>query len=91
MIRGETVLGVLGGVLIGYMGWLVAISVGEAMTTVSTWSWAVLAWSAVLAICAGAWGWWLRRRRSYPWAAFTFALPVLPVLLTVGVLADTYL
>ena len=33
----------------------------------------------------------LRRRHNYPWAAFAFALPVLPVLLTLAVLTDIYL
>lgn len=91
MIRSETVVGGVGGVIIGYILWLVAFSIGEATTTVSRWSLNVLVLSGVLAITAGMWGWRLRRRHNYPWAAFAFTLPVLPVVLTLGVLADTYL
>ena len=45
----------------------------------------------VLGICAGACGWWLRRRGNHLWAAFAFGLPILPVVLTLAVLADVYL
>jgi hypothetical protein len=91
MKRRETLLGVGGGVIAGYIGWLVAISIGDATTTVSRWSLIVLVLSGVLAICAGMWGWRLRRKHNYPWAAFAFTLPILPVVLTLGVLTDTYL
>jgi hypothetical protein len=90
MIRSQTIVGVAGGVIIGYILWLVAFSIGEATTTVSRWSLDVLAVSGALALAAGMWGWRLRRQHSYPWAAFAFALPVLPVVLTLGVLTDTY-
>ncbi|BBU24525.1 hypothetical protein [Mycobacterium xenopi] len=89
--HGATILGVVAGVLVGYIGWLLAISIGAATTTVSRWSAVVLILSLVLAACAGWWGWRLRRRRNYPWAAFAFALPVLPVVLTLAVLSSTYL
>jgi hypothetical protein len=46
--------------------------------------------SAVLAIGAGIWGWQLRRRGRYPWAALAFGLPILPVILTLAVLANIY-
>ncbi|MDI3312903.1 MAG: hypothetical protein QJR12_01010 [Mycobacterium sp.] len=91
MIRVETAAGAAGGMLIGYIGWLVAFSIGEATTTVSRWSLDVLALSGALAVAAGMWGWRLRRAHRYPWAAFAFALPVFPVALTVAVLLDIYL
>jgi hypothetical protein len=91
MIRSQITVGVAGGVIIGYVLWLVAFSIGEATTTVSRWSLDVLALSGALAICAGLWGWRLRRQHSYPWAALAFALPVLPVVLTLAVLTDIYL
>jgi hypothetical protein len=47
--------------------------------------------SVALGICAGLWGWWLRRRGKQLWAAFAFGLPILPVALTLGILADVYL
>ncbi|WP_343600828.1 hypothetical protein [Mycobacterium sp.] len=87
----DTVTGAVGGAVAGYLGWLVAISVGAAVTTVSRWSPIVLAVSLVLGLGAASWGWLLRRRRRYPLASFAFALPVAPVLLTLGVLADLYL
>lgn len=91
MIRGETVVGVVVGVILGYIVWLAAISIGDAITTVSRWSLIVMIFSVVLASCAVAWGWRLRRRQNYPLAAFAFAVPVLPVVLALVVLADTYL
>jgi H+/Cl- antiporter ClcA len=90
MIRAETIVGAIGGVATGYVLWLVAISIGDDTTTVSKWSPLVLVLSLALAIGAGAWGWWLRRRRKPLWQAFAFGLPVLPVVLTLAVLADLY-
>lgn len=91
MIRSQTVVGVVWGVIVGYILWLVAISIGAANTTVSRWSLIVLALSFVLAIGGMAWGWRLRRRRNYSWSAFAFGMPVLPMVLTLAVLTDTYL
>jgi hypothetical protein len=91
MIRTDTVVGAIGGVATGYVLWLVAISIGDDTTTVSRWSLIVLIGSGVLAICAGVWGWWVLRRGKSLWAAFAFGLPILPVVLTLAVLADIYL
>jgi hypothetical protein len=44
--------------------------------------------SGVLTVCAVVWGWWLRRRGQRLWATFAFCLPILPVVLTLAVLAD---
>lgn len=90
MIRSEAILGVVCGVLAGYIMWLVAFSIGNANTTVSRWSLVLLGLSVALAICAGVWGRRLRRRRNYPWSAFAFALPILPVGMSLAVLADLY-
>jgi uncharacterized iron-regulated membrane protein len=86
----ETIAGVVGGLAAGYVLWLLAISIGDDVTTVSVWSLVVLLLSIVLAAAAGAWGWWQRRRVKQVWASFAFALPVLPVVLTLAVLADLY-
>ncbi len=91
MIRTETVVGAIGGLATGYVLWLVAISIGQDLTAVSVWSLTVLLLSGVLAVCAGVGGWWLRRRLKYLWAALVLGLPVLPVALTLAVLADLYL
>jgi hypothetical protein len=50
----------------------------------------VLLASALLGVGAAIWGWALRRRRKYLWAAFAFGLPILPVVLTLAVVADVY-
>ncbi|TVS86312.1 hypothetical protein [Mycobacterium helveticum] len=91
MIRGDTILGAVGGVATGYVLWLVAFSIGNDTTTVSRWAPPVLLLAVVLGAGAAAWAWWLRRRRSHAWAAFAAGLPLLPVVLTVAVVADTYL
>jgi hypothetical protein len=90
-MRTETVIGAIGGLLAGYVLWLAAITVGDDVTTVSKWSLAVLILSAALAIGAVIGGLLMRWRRRYGWSAFTFGLPVLPVALTLAVLANLYL
>ena len=84
----ETVVGAIGGVATGYVLWLVAITVGDDLTTVSRWSLAVLVASGVLALGAAVAGLLLRLRREYAWSVFAFALPILPVLLSLALLAD---
>ena len=90
-VRTDSIWAVIGGAIIGYVLWLVAISIGEAFTTVGLWSVIVLIVSAVFGLWAILWGQRLRRQRNYPLSSFAFALPVLPVLLSLGVLADSYL
>ena len=75
----------------GYVVWLVAYSIGKAVATVSVWGLVVLILSAAAALGGALWGRQLRRRGNYALASFVFALPVLPVLLSVAVLADSYL
>jgi heme O synthase-like polyprenyltransferase len=91
MNRGETVMGVVGGVIIGYVLWLIAISIGDAVATVGLWSLIVLILSAVFAAWAVLWGRRLQRRRNFALASFAFALPVLPVVLSLAVLVRSYL
>ena len=90
-VRAESIWAALGGVLAGYLLWLVAFSIGDFLTTAGMWGPIVLAVSAVLALVAALWGRRVRARGNLTLAAFAFGLPVLPVLLTVLVLADTYL
>jgi hypothetical protein len=89
--RGPTVVCGLAGLTVGYLGWLAAVSIGEAVTTVSQWGFAVLVVSLALALGTALWGRRLRRGGSLPLAAFAMTLPVLPVALTLGVLTYTYL
>jgi uncharacterized membrane protein len=90
-VRAESIWAALGGVLAGYLLWLIAFSIGDFLTTAGMWGPIVLAVSAVLALIAALWGRRVRARGNLTLAAFAFGLPVLPVLLTVLVLADTYL
>ena len=85
-----TVLGAVGGVAAGYVLWLVAFSIADDNAAVGQWAPTVLLLSAVLAIGAVVWGLLLRRRGNYLWSGFGFGLPVLPVVLTLAVLADVY-
>ena len=89
-MRTESIWTAIGGVLAGYLLWLVAISIGDAITTVSLWSLVVLALSAAFGLWAVLWGRRLRQRQNYPLASFAFALPVLPVVLSLAVLARSY-
>ncbi|HEX5252846.1 MAG TPA: hypothetical protein VFW69_03030 [Mycobacterium sp.] len=86
----EAIAGAVGGLVTGYVLWLLAISNGDNATA-GQWGPLVLLASVVLGICAAAWGFTQRRRAKRAWAAFAFALPVLPVILTLAILADVYL
>lgn len=87
----EALAGAIGGLVAGYLLWLVAITVGDDVATVRVWSLTVLTASVVLAVCAVLWGLVQRRRGKRLWAAFAFGLPILPVVLSLAVLADIYL
>ena len=90
-MRTESIWAAIGGVIVGYVLWLVAISIGDAVSTVSLWSLVVLVVSAAFALWAGLRGRRLRRQRNLVLASFVFSLSVLPVLLSLGVLFRTYL
>lgn len=90
-MRAESIWAAIGGALTGYVVWLVAYSIGQATTTVSLWGPVVLLVSVASTVVAALWGWRLRRRGNVMLAAFAFALPALPVLLSLGVLFLTYL
>jgi len=90
-VRAESIWAALGGVLAGYVLWLIAISIGDHFTTAGRWGPVVLAVSVVFALGALWWGRRLRGRGNRTVAAFTVVLPVLPVLLSLLVVADSYL
>jgi hypothetical protein len=90
MIRSDTVVGTVGGVAAGYVLWLLAFSIADDNAAVGQWAPPVLLLSVVLAIGAVLWAAALRRRRKYLWSGFGFGLPILPVALTLAVLADVY-
>ncbi|MBV9091535.1 MAG: hypothetical protein JO044_16795 [Mycobacteriaceae bacterium] len=87
----ETVVGAIGGVLIGYILWLVGVSIGVTTATTATWSVIILIVSLVAGAASWIAGWRLRRRRVHPWAAFLLGLPILPVILSLCVITVAYL
>jgi uncharacterized membrane protein len=89
-MRSDTIVGTVGGIAAGYVLWLLAFSVADDNAAVGQWAPTVLLGSVVLGICAVLWGLVQRRRRKYAWSGFGFGLPVLPVVLTLAVLADVY-
>jgi hypothetical protein len=90
MIRSDTVVGVIGGAAAGYVLWLLAFSIADDNAAVGRWAPTVLLLSVALAIGAVLWAALLRRRKKYLWSGFGFGLPILPVALTLAVLADVY-
>ncbi len=90
-VRTESIWAAIGGALTGHVVWLVAYAIGQATTTVSLWGPVLLIVSAASAVAAVLWGQRLRRRRNLTLASFAFALPVLPVLLSLAGLVSTYL
>jgi hypothetical protein len=89
-VRATVVAGV-GGLIIGHMVWLLAISLATKTTTVSAWVLVVAAGSLVLAIVGGLLGWKFYQRKAFAKAAFTWCVPVSPIVFTISVLAVTYL
>jgi hypothetical protein len=81
----------IGGLGVGHILWLAAISVAIATRNVNSWVLVVAAMSFVAGAVAGYFGWRSYKRKSEIWAAFLLALPVSPVLLSLAVLGVTYL
>lgn len=90
-VRAESVWAALGGVLAGYVLWLIAISIGDFFTTAGMWGPIVLAVAVVFGLGAALWGRRVRAQGNRSLATFAVALPVLPVLLSLLVVADSYL
>jgi hypothetical protein len=90
-VRAESVWAALGGIFAGYLLWLTAFSIGDWLTAVGLWGPAVLVASLIFAVGAMLWGRRLRGRGNGTLAAFASGLPVLPVLLSVAVVVDSYL
>ena len=77
--------------MVGHILWLAGISVAIATTTISSWVLVVAVTSFVVGAIAAVLGWRFYNRKSDVLAAFLFALPISPVLLSVAVLGVTYL
>ena len=81
----------IGGLVVGHILWLAGISVAIATRSINTWVLVVAAVSMVVGVVAVTVGLRSYRRKSEIWAAFLWALPVSPVLLSLTVLGVTYL
>lgn len=81
----------IGGLVVGHILWLAGISIAIATSSINAWVLVVAAVSVVVGIVAGVLGWRAYREKSDIWAAFLWALPVSPVLLSLCVLGVTYL
>lgn len=90
-VRAESIWAALGGVLVGYVLWLVAISIGNALSTVAVWGLVVLIISVTFAVGTTVWGRRVRRGGNLTLAWFALALPALPVLLSLLVVVESYL
>lgn len=85
------VVAAVGGLVIGHILWLLAITVAINTSDVSFWVLIVSAVIIAVAIGIGLLGLRSYRRKDQVWTAFLWALPVAPVLMTVAVLGVTYL
>jgi hypothetical protein len=90
-LRAGSVWAALGGALAGYVLWLVAISIGDAVATVGVWGPIVLIVSLAFAVGTTMWARRLRRSGNLTLASAALASSVLPVVLSLLVVADSYL
>jgi hypothetical protein len=81
----------IGGLVVGHILWLAGISIAIATRSVNAWVLVVTVLSFVAGSVAAYYGWRSYKQKSDIWAAFLWALPVAPVLLSLTVLGVTYL
>ena len=86
-----TIVAGIGGLVIGHVLWLVAISLAIGATDVSSWVLVISGVSVAVAVLAGLLGMRFYRNEAMAKAWFVWCLPMAPVLLTVSVLGVTYL
>jgi hypothetical protein len=89
-LRNEIIAGI-GGLVVGHILWLTAISFATDSGYVNQWVLAVAAVSFLIGIAGGLIGWRKYQQKSHTWAAFLWTLPVSPVLFSIAVLGTTYL
>ncbi|MGW0162007.1 hypothetical protein ACWDUN_22115 [Mycobacterium sp. NPDC003323] len=85
------IVAAIGGLVIGHMLWLLAISLAINTSDVPFWVLVVSGVIVVLAAAVAALGWRAHQRQDRVWTAFLWSVPVAPVLLTLTVLGVTYL
>jgi hypothetical protein len=86
-----TIVAGLGGLIIGHMLWLTAISFATKTTAVNAWVLVIAAGSLALAVGGGLAGWMYYGRKAFAKAGFLWCLPISPMLFSISVLAVTYL
>jgi hypothetical protein len=89
-LRNEIIAGI-GGLVVGHILWLTAISFATDSGYVNRWVLVVAAASFLIAVAAALLGRRKQQQKAYEWAAFLWLLPVSPVLLSIAVLGVTYL
>ncbi len=90
LLRNEIVAGI-GGLVVGHILWLMAISLATDSGYVNQWVLVVAAVSFLVGVAGGVLGWRKYQQEANAWAAFLWLLPVSPVLLSIAVLGVTYL
>ncbi|WP_280835356.1 hypothetical protein [Mycolicibacterium frederiksbergense] len=89
-MRNEIVAGIAG-LVVGHVLWLAAITLATDSSRVNIWVLLVAAVSFIGGAAGGYFGWRKYQEKSHTLAAFLWALPVSPVLFSLGVLGVTYL
>jgi len=89
-VRSVVVAGI-GGLVLGHILWLMAITLASGSSTTSALVLVVAALVVLAAAGLGYLAWQRYQRKELVWAAFLGALPVLPVIFTIVVLGVTYL
>ncbi|MUL81776.1 MULTISPECIES: hypothetical protein [unclassified Mycolicibacterium] len=89
-MRNEIVAGI-SGLVVGHILWLTAITLATEGSRVNIWVLLVAALSFIGGAAGGYFGWRKYQEKSHTWAAFLWALPVSPVLFSLGLLGVTYL
>ena len=85
-----TLIAGLGGLIIGHMLWLTAISFATKSTTVNAWVLVIAAGSLAIAVAGGLLGRMFYGRKAFTKAAFLWCVPISPILFSLSVLAVTY-
>lgn len=90
-MKAHVVVAGVGGLIIGHVLWLAAISLATRSTTVDVWVLVIAAVTFVVGASCVVLGRRFHRRKDYAKSAFLWCLPVSPVLFSISVLAVTYL
>ncbi|MEU0496696.1 hypothetical protein [Mycobacterium sp. NPDC006124] len=90
-MRAQVVVAGVGGLILGHMLWLLAISLATKSTTVDVWVLVIAAATLAVGVACVLLGRRFHRHADFAKAAFLWCLPVSPLLFSVSVLAVTYL